>query len=424
MVSQPRPRYQEAFEIARDLWNRVRANFWRSPGLAAFSLLIGVVLWLVVTDAENPTRVDTFGTQIAVEPVNVGQELAVANSSLPTVQVRIEAPEDRWDDLTPGNFRAFVDLDDLEAREQLVPVQVEVSGISRVRVIGTTPSTVRINLEELQTKEVPVTTRIVGTPPRGYEPGPLIPERNTVEVSGPASLVSRVTEAAAAVNVTGLTVGLEQSVSVVPLAEGGGEIRGVTAEPETVQVSVSITQSTLTRTLPLEAQITGEPAPGYRISGVRVTPATVQVEGTIDVLQALDTLRLPNVDVGGQAADVKTTVLPAAPEGVTVVPGGTMVAVEVTIVPIAGSVALTLAPEVVNVRDGLVARVNPGSVTVIVDGPLPRLNTLPPGAVRATVDASNLGPGTTDVRVVTTLPDGVFIRQVQPATVSVTLTPP
>jgi YbbR domain-containing protein len=424
VVSQPQPRLQEAQEIARDLWGRIRANVWRSPGLAAFSLLIGVVLWLVVTDAENPTRVDTFEAQIPVEPVNVSEDLAVANASLPTVQVRVEAPEDRWDDLGAGNFRAFVDLSDLEAREQVVPVQVEVSDVSRVRVVGTVPATVLINLEELQVKEVPVVTRIVGTPPRGYEPGPLVPERNTVEVSGPASLVSRVTEATATVNVTGLTVGLEQSVNVVPTLEGGGEVPRVTVDPETVRVSVSITQSLLTRTLPLEAEITGQPAPGYRVSGVTVTPTTVQVEGTIDVLQALDTLKLPSVDVGGQTASVESSVLPVPPEGVSIIPSGTLVSIEVRITPIAGSISLTLAPEVTNVREGLVARVNPGSVTVIVDGPLPRLNALQPGAIRAIVDASNLGPGTADIRVVATGPDGVFIRQVQPSTVSVTLAPP
>jgi YbbR domain-containing protein len=157
---------------------------------------------------------------------------------------------------------------------------------------------------------------------------------------------------------------------------------------------------------------------------VKVTPTTIQVEGTIDVLQALDTLKLPGVDIGGQTTDVKSTVKPEPPEGITIVPNGATVTVEVTIVPIPGSISLTLAPEVTNVRQGLVARVNPGSVTVIVDGPLARLNALPSGAVRATVDASNLGPGTSDIRVTATAPDGVTVRQVQPATVSVTLATP
>jgi YbbR domain-containing protein len=415
---------QEALEIAREFWGRLRTNARRSPGLAGFSLLIGVVLWFVVTDAENPTRIDTFPSEIQIEAVNVREDLAVANATLPKVQVRVAAPDDRWDDLTEANFRAFVDLNGLQAREQTVPVQVEVTGVSRVRVVDVIPSVVVVNLEQQQTKEVPVTTRIVGAPPRGYEPGPLVPDRQTVEVSGPQSLVQEVKEAVATVNVTGLTVGLEQTVNLVPTIEGGGEIRGVTIRPDSVKVTISITQSTLTRTLPLEADITGQPAPGYRVSGVKVTPTTIQVEGTIDVLQALDTLKLPGVDIGGQVTDVKATVKPEPPEGITITPNGATVTVEVTIVPIPGSLSLTLAPEVTNVRQGLVARVNPGSVSVIVDGPLARLNSLQPGAVRATVDASNLGPGTSDIRVAVIAPDGVTVRQVQPVTVSVTLATP
>ncbi|MGE0134253.1 MAG: YbbR-like domain-containing protein [Dehalococcoidia bacterium] len=397
---------------------------WRSPGLALFSLVIGVVLWVIVTDVENPTRVDTFSAQIPVEAVNVDGDLAVANASLPSVQVRVSAPEDAWDELSVTNFRAFVDLNGLEAREQIAPVQVEVSGIRRVRVIDTIPSRVQVNLEPLETRDVPVTTRVVGVAPRGYEPGAVQPDQTTVEVAGPQSLVSRVTAAVATVNVTGLTVGLEQTVNLVPVVEGGGEVRGVTVRPETVRVSVAVVQTQLTRTLPVTAEVTGQPAAGYRVSGVDVLPTTVTIEGHIDVLQALDTLVLPGVDIGGQTTDVKATVRPNLPEGVSIVPAGTTVTVEVTIAAIPGSIALTLAPEVTNVRQGLLARVTPGSVSVILDGPLPRLNALASGAVRATVDASNLGPGTHDLRVNIQAPDGVFVRQVQPVSVSVTLAPP
>jgi hypothetical protein len=93
--------------------------------------------------------------------------------------------------------------------------------------------------------------------------------------------------------------------------------------------------------------------------------------------------------------------------------------VDVTIAPIAGSIALTLAPEVTNLRSGFIARVTPGSVAVVLEGPLPRLNALPPGAVRATVDGSALNLGSTDVRLTVTVPDGVTMREVQPAVVSV-----
>lgn len=59
-----------------------------------------------------------------------------------------------------------------------------------------------------------------------------------------------------------------------------------------------------------------------------------------------------------------------------------------------------------------------------LEGPLARLNALQTNAVRVTIDGANLQPGTTDARVIVAAPDGITVREVQPASVSVTLTRP
>jgi YbbR domain-containing protein len=411
----------EVVQLLLDALRRAGYHLRRTPGMAAVSLLIGVALWVLVTDAENPTRVDVVPIAVQVTAANIGPQLAVANA-LPALQLRISAPADRWDRLSADSFRAFVDLNGLGPRAAEVPVRVEVVGLTQVRVLEVIPSTITVNLEELVTKPVKVTSRVVGTLPRGYDLTTIVPDRATADVSGPKSLVALVSEVSATVNVTGLTTPLDQTIALTATADGGGEIRGVTIRPATAKVAIAVRQNILGRTLPLEVDLGGQPAPGYRITGVRVTPTSVRVEGPIDLLQGLDTLRLPRVDLSGQQADVRQTVRITTPEGMaTTTPSAV---VEVTIAPIVGSTTLTLAPEVSGVRSGFLARVSPGSVTVTLEGPLARLNALQPNAVRATVDAAGLQPGTTDARVVVAAPDGVTVREVQPASVSVTLTRP
>lgn len=407
--------------IVLGLLNRARYHVRRTPGLAAVSLLIGIALWVLVTDAENPTRTDLVPLGIPVTAANIGPQLAVANA-LPSLQIRISAPADRWDRLTTDNFHAFVDLNGLGPRDAQVPVRIEVVGLTQVRVLEVVPSTVPVTLEDLVTKPVKVSSRIVGTLPRGYDLTTVLPDRATADVSGPKSLVALVSEVSATVNVTGLTTPLDQTVALTATAEGGGEIRGVAIRPATSKVSVAVRQNILGRVLPLEADVGGQPAPGYRISGVKVTPTSTRVEGPIDLLQGLDTLKLPRVDVSGQQADVRSTVRVTTPEGMAATI--TSATVEVTIVPILGSTLVSLAPEVIGLRSGLVARVSPGSVSVTLEGTLARLNALAPNTVRATIDASSMAPGTTDGRVVVVAPEGVTVREVQPASVSVTLTRP
>ncbi|MDA1010526.1 MAG: CdaR family protein, partial [Chloroflexi bacterium] len=178
--------------------------------------LLAISLWVFVTDTENPTIVDQFPQPIPVEAVNVADNLAVANQ-LPAVSVRVSAPTDRWEDVSATNLRAFVDLNRFDARAQEVPVQVEVSGLGGVRVVDVEPRVITVNLEDLVTRLVPVDARAIGSLPIGYELGAMDLGATAVTVSGPESLVARVAEAAADVNVTGLTVNLEQTVTLKPL---------------------------------------------------------------------------------------------------------------------------------------------------------------------------------------------------------------
>jgi YbbR domain-containing protein len=410
-----------AVALAAELGRRARFHLRQSPGLAALSVFIGIALWVVVTEDENPTRVDVVPLPITIEAVNIGSQFAVANT-LPALRVRVAAPEDRWARMEATSFRAFVDLNGVEAREQALPVHVEVIGLSRVRVIDVAPAAVTVNLEDLVTKQVRVAAQVVGALPRGYELTGTVPDRAQVEVSGAKSLVGLVSEVIAPINVTGLTLDLDQAVVLTAVAEGGGEIRGVTVRPATARVAISVRQDTLARTLPLEVELSGQPAPGYRVTSIKVTPPSVRAEGPIDVLQGIDALPLPRVDVTGQQADMRVVARITPPEGMATAIASAVV--EVTIAPIQVSVTLPVTAEVTGLRSGLAARVSPATVSVLLEGPAPKLNALPAGAVRALVDAANLNVGATDVRVTVVAPDGVTVREVQPALVSVTLTRP
>ncbi|MSQ42352.1 MAG: hypothetical protein EXR65_04875 [Dehalococcoidia bacterium] len=410
-----------ALAVAVDVLRRACFHIRRSPGLTVFSLVIGVALWVVVTEDENPTREDVVPLPIVIEAVNVGPQYAVANT-LPSLRVRVAAPEDRWERMTAGNFRAFVDLNQVEAREQFVPVHVEIIGLSRVRLIDVAPSAVTVNLEQLVTKQVRVVPQVVGTLPRGYALTGTTPDRPQAEVSGARSLVVLVSEVVAPINVTGLIVGLEQAVTLTAVAEGGGEIRGVTVRPATARVAVSLRQNTLSRVLPLEVEVGGQPAPGYRVTAIKITPPSVRAEGAIDVLQGVDALRLQRVDLTGQQADMRIVTRVAPPEGMAT--AVTTAVVEVTIAPIVSAVTLPVTVEVTGLRPGFTARVTPATVAVLLEGPVPRLNALAAGTVRAVVDGAALNVGTVDVRVSPVAPDGVAVREVQPALVSVTLTRP
>lgn len=411
---------REALEVAGAGWRRLRALMRNTPGLAVLSFLLAVVLWYFVTDTENPTLIDVYPSPIPVEPVNVTEALAVANQ-LPAVQVRISAPADRWERLTPANFKVVVDLNGFGARSQEVPVRVEVDGVRGVRVVDVQPRTIVVNLEDLAVRQVSVAARAVGSPPLGYQIGAVTPQTTSARVSGPESLVALIDQAVADVNVTGLTVNVQQNVVLKAVGTGAAEIRGVRLEPTNVPVNVEVIQTTIVRTVPLAVDVAGEPDPGYAVSRVASSPSAIQVQGPIEALQQIDRIRLPAVSVAGARSDVVRSVQIPLPAGLSYVDRD-RATVTVTITPAAGSRRTTLAVEVFSVAPGRVARVQgSGGVDVILDGPLPVLNAMAAGELRATVDAGGASTGTLTLQVNVKAPDGVTVKSVQPASVTVTI---
>ncbi len=414
-------RREELVELGRDSWRRMTASVRRTPGLMVIALLLAVSLWVFVTDTENPTVIDYFPQPIQVEAVNVRESLGVANQ-LPTVNVRVAAPTDRWGDLTAANFRAFVDLNGFDARSQEVPVQIEFEGVRGARIVETDPRTIVVNLEDLVSRTVSVETRAVGTLPIGYELGTMTPATPSVTVTGPESLVELVAEAAADVNVTGLTVSVEQTVSVKPLGAGGSEIRGVRLDPATVRVSLEVNQSTIVRTVPLTVEVSGSPAPGFRVTSVSVSPPAVQVQGALVSVQQVDSITLPPVNVNGARSDIVRSVAIPLPENLAFV-NTERATITVTIEAIVGSTRTTVLPTPLNLESGLQATFDPVNVQVALSGPLPVLNALSSADFAAEVDLNGLGAGTYTLPVRVRVPEGVNADSVQPESVTVTLNP-
>ena len=243
-VNFPKDFIANFFSLARIVFTRSYIELKKSPSLLLFSLIMSVSLWVFVTDNENPMITETFPVSINVQPVNIGPELAVANR-IDKVQLRVSTTQEKLESLQSKNFNAFVDLNGLGAREQDVSVRVDVQNIRGVKVIEILPPKVTVNLENLLEKQVNVEYRAIGSPPLGYKLGEINPQNNIANIAGPASLIDLVQSVAADINITGLTVSLEQSFNVTPRGTGGSEIQGISVNPESILLKLTMSKQYL-----------------------------------------------------------------------------------------------------------------------------------------------------------------------------------
>ncbi|MGI8423896.1 MAG: CdaR family protein [Chloroflexota bacterium] len=386
---------------------------WRF--LLAF--VISGSLWARLTLEQNPQRVDVYPTELPVEARGLPSNLVVANE-LPTVKVRVSAPQESWPSLGVSSFRVLVDVGGAKPGLQQADVIVETD--PSIRVLEVTPAKVDVRVEELRTVSVPVQVNLTGSMPFGFRAGEPAVNPSRVEVSGPSSAIERV-------NVAAVTLRLDEARSTIdrslkPESRGpNGVVQGVRTEPQNVTVTLPVEQIAGSKAVSVVANVQGQPAPGYWQGSITIDPATVQIVGDPGVLDAVTVLNSAAVDVTGAQGEVIRAVPINRPQGVTLV-RDTTATVRVSVLPLQGQQIRDVAVTVANVPEGLAAAVSPAVVSVALSGGQPVLSRVGAQDVIVTVDARELNAGTHSRPVSVQTPDGARADRVLPDAVTLTLT--
>ena len=166
-------------------------------------------------------------------------------------------------------------------------------------------------------------------------------------VSGPETAVRLVAAAEARVRLDPSGLDVNETVSLLPVDARGEVVDGVDVQPRTVRVTVQIGSQLSTRTLPVNAVVTGTPDSALEIASVEVQPPLVTVEGEADALAGLVSIGTRPVAIAGATSDVVTEVGLVLPDGIAVL-GVQRVRVTITLRPRTGTRTFEAGIEIVN----------------------------------------------------------------------------
>ncbi len=173
------------------------------------------------------------------------------------------------------------------------------------------------------------------------------------------------------------------------------------------------------KTVAVIPELVGEPAYGYSLLGVRVTPPTVILSGTPERLAQIETVRTEPVFITGATRDVLRDVGLVGPVEIG---RSTRVNVAVQVVP---AIAVTVVPRVrvrvENIPRGLSVRVEPASVDVQVQGPVALISKLRPEDLQARIDGTDFSEGRRRVSPDVRTPAQVSVLSVNPALVVIVI---
>jgi YbbR domain-containing protein len=396
-------------------FSSVRHNF----GLAMLSVALAFGIWVFITDTEQSTKTGWFRGDIPVQPVSVPEGLTLA-ALPPDVTVRIEAPEDVFDNLAVEDFRATINLAGAAVGVSDVEVRVQVLSEADVKVIQVLPDRLSVELKPVVSQLVPVVADVVGSPPIGYEAQQPALSPQQVLVSGPEDLVKQVKSAVATVNLSGAVGGVRQSYSLVARDDRGFIVAGVSLEPDNADVEVKVEQRQFERLVAVSPSVRGSPAAGYNVTAVEVDPPSVTLLGPSDILNVTSVVLTDDIDVSGASSDIFRTVSLRLPSSVSV-SGGATVSVGVRIAAGQGEATFGVAPTTTGLASDLrVASITP-LVEVRLQGELPILRSVIPDQVKVSVNLTGLAAGTHRVEPRIEAPPDLQVLSASPSAVEVVL---
>ncbi|HNB53793.1 MAG TPA: CdaR family protein [Anaerolineales bacterium] len=410
------------------IWNFFR---WLAKYLGTFltAFLLAIIVWVLAVINADPNITCPAPTSMPLNVLGRDPNLLLLQQMPETVAVQLRAPRSVCERLArnPGSVIASLDLSTLTSGEYSLKVIPQVSDEYRpVRVLSVTPDTINFTLEEYAVRVLPLRFEVTGDPAPGFTKGATVVGNALVTVSGRKTIVEQVVNAVVSLDITDAQQEIIEERPIVLLDAEGKTLTGLTLDIDTVTVQQKIERPSTYRDVTVKVVTSGQPAEGYLLTSITPFPQNVTVF-SVDpqiVREMPGFVETTPITLTGATSNIEQRVFLNLPEGVSIA-GEQSVLVQITISAIPSSRSLTMDVETIGLAPGLQAQIFPSSINIIISGPLPVLEALQPGDIRAVLDLTGLAPGQyTLVPRVELLPIGLRINSFLPNSLDVTITIP
>lgn len=246
-----------------------------------------------------------------------------------------------------------------------------------------------------------------------------IPSQLEVRIQGPRSVVRELANEKLhkRLDLTGYKIGNH----VFPLSPGSLYFpRGVMVTRIRPSAITVILDQAIIRQLEVHPIVKGQPAPGYEIRKISITPEQIDIKGPKSEISQLNSLKTLPIDVSHLSSPVTREVdLDFQNLHLSYIGSKPMLAY-LEIIPIKKTRVFHKIKIIPAMASGPV-KLNPAQVSLTVRGPMTQLADLSPDDLTAKVELKNLKPGSHRVEVKASLPSGLELVRIQPEKVQVLL---
>ena len=267
--------------------------------LRVLSVVVAIFLWMYIVSLNNP-QVEIPITGVDIEVINTENikenGLDVISVSDTKTTVKIYGRMSEVSSVAAEDIKVYIDASDIySANNYYLDTKSKIDSNSVV-VSGIETKTVTLYVDYIQAVSKSIDVLVVGEPKSGLMLNEAIPEFDSVVIKGPSSILNKVNNVKATLDITNANADYV-TVCPVKLYTANGEVVNSEFITTTItDVSVDVKFKNI-KTVPIEL-ITNESLDGEKYE-LKISPETIDVAGGLEALNQLEkiTIKLSNETV-------------------------------------------------------------------------------------------------------------------------------
>jgi YbbR domain-containing protein len=299
--------------------------FYNDQALKLFALVAAVLLWFIVVSNVSPDYTRTVsGVDISVNQksgVLAEQKLHVIDQSSKTVSIEVSGPRYLIGKLTASDFTAKPYLEPVSGTgKYTLGINADFNyHDARMRIVRVKSSSVDFTFDTYSTRTLPVTVKLQSQKVAdGYVAESPQAAPDSVTVTGPTSIVTKIAQAAVTVGIDGSATKTQQTQgSLQYYGSDGKEIVSsyLTVDQKNIKVTVPVAQ--VKENIPLKVTVANMPS-GIDQSIVQctVSPLNIRIAGDESVLSGISEIDLGTIDFMNLDLTNRFTMNVTLPDGV------------------------------------------------------------------------------------------------------------
>lgn len=373
----------------------------KDVGVKILAVVFSFLLWLVVVNIDDPTQTRTFTAVVSVtneDVLRTAGKLYEIKDGVNTVSFRVTAKRSIIEKLSPSDFSAVADMNNLE-NEERIPVTISAKSYANYITISSKQNYLYVVLEDEQTERFVINAQTTGTLESGLAVDSVTCSPTVLTVTGPEAVVSTIDNVVATANITGVENNFTESVIPKFYTAKGEEVdsRELNLSVSTVTVSVNFSN---TKAVDVVVKTSGTLSPELTLDSIKTDPSSVMIIGESGALNDVTSVTIPDsvINLSDLTGSFTTTVDISSylPEGVSLADSSTSkVAIYVLMSGESASTAEITADniELKNVPQGLAVTLDSASLKVNVFGTEEAISALDATKIKGTIDCSGLAVG-------------------------------